>query len=238
VKLEEALLSSLEGMEDVPVTDAWVGLHWMAVEGRHIGMAHTFKTGRKYNLEGAGRLTEGTSHALAQRLLSWEPLEASLGVAALNTHFEPAGIGGNVSDLIRDKVEGKTLSVVGRFPFNDEIGDTAEKAYFLEMDPVGDEYPASACEDLLPRCDVNVISATALINHTLERLLELGSGGLNIVLGPSTPFSPVLFDFGADVLAGVKVVDSELLVRSVTQGVKKFRDLHGTEPVCVKKGEL
>ncbi len=238
MKLEETLLASLDGQEDTPVTDAWVGLHWMAVEGRHIGMAHTFKTGRKYNLKGAGRLCEGTSRGLAQRLLSWEPLEASLGVAALNTHFEPAGKGGNVSDLIRREAEGKTLSVVGRFPFNDEIADTAKKAYFLEMDPKGDEYPASACEDILPRCDVNVITATALINHTLERLLELGRDGYTIVLGPSTPFSPVLFEFGADILAGVKVVDRELLVRSVTQGVKKFRDLHGTEPVYVKKGDL
>ena len=238
MKLEEALLASLDGREDAPVTGAWVGLHWMAVEGRHIGMAHTFKSGRKYNLEGAGQLCEVTSRELAGRLISWEPLEASLGVAALNTHFEPAGKGGNVSDLIRREAEGKTLSVVGRFPFNDEIAATAEKAYFLEMDPVGDEYPASACEDILPRCDVNVITATTLINHTLERLLELGSGGLNIVLGPSTPFSPVLFDFGADVLAGVRVVDRELLVRSVTQGAKRFNDLHGMEPVYVQKGDL
>ena len=103
---------------------------------------------------------------------------------------------------------------------------------------MGDEYPASACEDIIPRCDVNVITATALINHTLERLLELGSGGFSIVLGPSTPFSPVLFDFGADVLAGVKVTDRELLVRSVTQGAKKFNDLQGMEPVYIEKGDL
>jgi uncharacterized protein (DUF4213/DUF364 family) len=239
MKLEDALLSSIDDdIRETPVKGAWVGLHWMAVEGAHVGMAHTFKTGRKYNIRDAGGLDEFRAYELAERLISWEPIEASLGVAALNSFFEPGGKEGNVSSLIKREVAGKTLTVVGRFPFNEDIARSAKKAYFLEMEPKDGEYPASACEDLLPGSDVNVISATALINHTLQRLLELGSGGLNIVLGPSTPFSPVMFEFGADVLAGVRVVDPRPLVRSITQGAKKFNDLLGTEPVYVEKGSL
>jgi uncharacterized protein (DUF4213/DUF364 family) len=237
MKLERALLSSLDD-DGEQVRGAWVGLHWTAVEGRHVGMAHTFKTGKKYSLSDPGRLCDFRARDLAQRLLSWEPLEASVGVAALNSFIEPRGEPGNVSGLIRELCAGKTLTVIGRFPFNDEISAGAAESYFLEMDPKQGEYPASACEDILPRSDVNVITATALINHTLGRLLELGGGGKNIVLGPSTPFSPVLFEFGADVLAGVRVTDRDALVQSITQGAKKFKDLRGTEPVYVTRDGL
>ena len=39
----------------------------------------------------------------------------------------------------------------------------------------------------------------------------------------------VLFDYGADVIAGVKVVDKQALVSSVVQGVKSFKRLSGIE---------
>jgi uncharacterized protein (DUF4213/DUF364 family) len=100
------------------------------------------------------------------------------------------------------------------------------------------ELPASACEDVLPRSDLNVITATALINHTLQHLLELGNNGINIILGPSTPLSPVLFEFGADFLAGVRVKDRDAIVQSITQGAKKFELLNGLDPVILSKSDI
>jgi len=50
--------------------------------------------------------------------------------------------------------------------------------------------------------------------------------------------SPILFDFGADVLAGVKVYNKNALVKSITQGVKKFKLLNGSEPICLYKKNL
>jgi len=101
----------------------------------------------------------------------------------------------------------------------------------LEIEPTGNELPMMACEDVIPKSDINIISATSLINHTLQRLLEIGSNGINIVLGPSTPMTKVLFDFGADILAGVRVRNNNDAVKSVTQGVKKFNMLNGIESI-------
>jgi uncharacterized protein (DUF4213/DUF364 family) len=64
-----------------------------------------------------------------------------------------------------------------------------------------------------------------------ENTCELELSGIAIVLGPSTPMSDVLFDFGASVIAGVRVVDQEQLFRSVAQGVKFYNKLAGIEPV-------
>lgn len=237
MRLENKLLSSIKD-KDMPVKGVWIGLYWSAVEARFIGMSHTYKTGKKVYIRNAGNLTSFSALALAKRILSWEPLEASIGVAALNSLIEPNGTQGNINPYIKRKARSKTVAIIGRFPFNDVLSKIAKKAYFLELEPVGSELPASACEDVLPRSDVNVITATALINHTLQRLLELGINGTNIVLGPSTPFSSVLFEFGADVLAGVMVHDKNAIVQSITQGVKKFDLLNGLEPICLYKDKI
>jgi uncharacterized protein (DUF4213/DUF364 family) len=66
----------------------------------------------------------------------------------------------------------------------------------------------------------------ALINHTLEPLLELcAPDALVVVLGPSTPMSPVLFEYGVDILAGSQIIDIEGVLRTVCQG-GNFRQVH------------
>ena len=46
----------------------------------------------------------------------------------------------------------------------------------------------------------------------------------------------VLFDFGATILAGVRVVDPAALMRCVMQGGKTFDRLEGIEPVVRQTG--
>ena len=43
-------------------------------------------------------------------------------------------------------------------------------------------------------------------------------GALVIVLGPTAPLSPVLFDYGVDVISGSRVVDVEAVLRYISQG--------------------
>jgi uncharacterized protein (DUF4213/DUF364 family) len=158
-------------------------------------------------------------------------LEASLGLAALNSLIEPAGEPGNVFEHIPDLARGKTATVIGRFPSNEQVARVARRAYFLEMQPRGDELPPWACEEVIPQSDLVVITATALINKTLPRLLELSRKATSIVLGPSTPMNDVLLRHKASVLAGVRVTDPDALISSVAQGVKAFNKLVGTQPV-------
>lgn len=232
MRLENNLITSLDGASE-EVKGVWVGLYWSAVESRFMGMSHTYKTGQKVNIEKAGILSECPVSDLCERIFSWEPLEASIGLAAINSLIEPQGIPGNVKSYIKREARGKNVSIIGRFPFIEEVRKVARKTYQLEMNPNPQELPPWACEEVIPRSEINVISATALINHTLERLLELGENGTNIVLGPSTPLSPVLFEYGADILAGVRIHQGEKLTKCITQGVKKFRSLDGTEPLCL-----
>jgi uncharacterized protein len=230
--LEQALLDSISGRNE-QVERVCIGIHWTAVRSRNVGMAHTYKTARKVEIEGSGELEGMDAASLARRLLSWEPIEASLGTAALNSLMEPAGEKGSVNDIIMEKARGKTVTVIGRFPFNADVRNVANKAYILEMEPEKGELPSHAAERVIPESELSVISATALINHSLQRLLELSSNSYTIVLGPSTPLSKVLFSYGVDVLAGVRVSDPDALFRSLSQGAKSFDNIRGIEPVCL-----
>jgi len=237
MNLEEKLLASVSG-EEFSAKGAWIGLTWTAIESKYVGLSHTYKTSEVIEIDNAGELTSCKISDLAKRILSWKPLEASIGVAALNSLIEPRGEKGNIKDFIREKSRGRIVAFIGRFPFYEEISALAKKSYLIEIDASGSELPSFACEDILPKSDVTVITGTSLINHSLQRLLELGHNGINIVLGPTTPLSPILFDFGADVLAGIRVTNKQELVKSITQGVRKSKLINGLEPVRLFKKPL
>lgn len=233
MKLIGDLLGSVRGL-DAPVRRVCVGLHWTAVESRFVGMAHTYKTARKVEIEGAGELAGQSAFETAGRLASWEPLEASLGLAALNSLIQPEGERGSINDAIMEAIPGKAVAVIGRFPFNKALARVAREAWFFETDPDPGEYPPFAAEEILPRADVAVISATALINKSLPRLLELARGAFSFVLGPSTPMNGVLLRHGASLLGGVRVTDADALFDSLAEGVKKFGKIRGVEATVLR----
>jgi len=55
------------------------------------------------------------------------------------------------------------------------------------------------------------------------------------VLGPSTPLSPVLFDYGADLAFGRRVADEAALLRTVGQGAT-FRQVEGVRLLTLEGG--
>lgn len=232
MKLIDDLLESVREF-DCPVKRVCIGLHWIVVESRYAGIAHTFKTGHCGEVESSGDLIGGSALEMAKRLKRWEPLEAGLGLAALNSLIKPSGRPGNIFEDIFGMVKGKAVTVIGRFPLNNDLAQAAGKAFFLEMEPEKGELPASACEEVIPQSDIVVISATSLINKTLPRLLELcvKAKAKAFVLGPSTPMNDVLLHHGAYRLGGVRVIDADALVTSVMHSVKNARRMGGIEMI-------
>ena len=78
---------------------------------------------------------------------------------------------------------------------------------------------------MLPQADVVALTGTSLLNQTFDQLIGLcRPDAFRLLLGPSTPLSPVLFDAGIDALSGTWVDDPELVLRSVGQGAT-FRQI-------------
>jgi len=232
--IDDLLASALEG----EVLDVRIGLHWTAVVAevagqRRCGLASTLQgpsdhTGEP-DIPEAGRLATYSGLELASLLRSESPLQRSVGGAALNALL-PRQVGEwpaqNAEQVIASLGAGKTIAIVGRFPFARRIGHLAKELLVLERDPRPGELPEAAAADVIPRADLLAITGMTLLNHTLEQLLALAAPGATVlVVGPTTPLSPILFEYGAHMLSGSVVTNIEAVIGAVSQGAN-FRQVH------------
>jgi uncharacterized protein (DUF4213/DUF364 family) len=226
------LLASLKG--DAPVTEVRSCIHWTAVVSKHCGLASSVSDeghphGR-HAVRGVGTLHELTALELAQYARSEMLLEASIGVAAINSLLdvdEERCVELNAGAWLAQQGQGKRVAVVGSFPFVPRLRDQVGELWVLERRPAEGELLAEEASEVIPRADVVAITGTALINGTLDDLLALCREDSSvIVLGPSTPLSPVLFDYGVDVVSGTQVVDKDLVFTLISQGAT-FRQVKG-----------
>lgn len=120
---------------------------------------------------------------------------------------------------------GARVAVIGHFR-NMEILAASCDLTVLERRPSNGDTPDPACEYVLPEQDVVLITGTTVTNKTLPRLLELSKGAYIALVGPSTPISPVWFDYGVDLLAGSVLTDPHGVLRCVQEGAHRraFRE--------------
>ncbi|MFC1786552.1 Rossmann-like domain-containing protein [Halobacteriota archaeon] len=147
---------------------------------------------------------------------SWNITEASIGIASINALLKPRNykVMNIVDRILAIAHNYDKIGVVGRFPFIDSLG---KDVFVFERRPMHGALPDTAAETLLPKCDLIVISGSTFVNKTLQRLLEL-SDGYTFVIGPTTPLTPILLEYGADVIAGAIVNDAEKALEIVSQG--------------------
>ena len=233
MKIIDALLESLP--EDAPVHSVLVGAHWTVVCSRYCGMAATLSGthphGHKQVRE-AGNLHTKSARELAEYALSTDFMETSIGVAAINSLLEvdeSLAVEINASEVLASRGRGKNVALIGHFPFIPQLRETVGQLWVIEQNPSANEYPAEAAADLLPQADLVAITSSTLINHTLDHLLTLCAPKATVMLlGPSTPLSSILFDYGVDILSGTYVVDEGAVLRTVGQGAV-FRQVEGTK---------
>ena len=206
---------------------------------KHCGLASTFHEPHPYHrpVRNAGSLTGLSALEVAQYARSDNVLEASIGLAAINSLIyvdEAECVDENALDVLVAKGGNKNIAIVGRFPWIPKLRAIARTLWVIEQNPQQGELSAEAAEAVLPQADVVGITGTSFVNHTFDRLLDLSKDKFVVVVGPSTPLSPVLFDYGVDVLAGVKVVEPEKTIRSISQGAI-FSQVEGVRLVTMAK---
>ena len=230
--LYDRLIEGIPG--GMTVDELFVGEHWTLVRaGDHWGVSMTVH--QSAGPEETLRPIMGRPLREAAELArSWDFKEASIGMAAMNAfynsperakqmgYFPPEGGPNKKADafeLYRSAAEGKRVTVVGHFPHLERQLKPYCRLSILERDPQPGDYPDSACEYILQEQDFVFITGVTLTNKTLPRLLELIRPDATVcMVGPSVPLSEVLFDFGADHLAGFCVTDGNLVASSIAQG--------------------
>ncbi len=228
------LLDSLD--HDAPVRSIWVGVHWTYVCSRYGGLASTLSWEATLHghsvVRDVGLLHKKSARQLAEYARSENPLEVSIGLAAINSLLEvdeSRSVEINAAEVLAGRGRGKNVALVGHFPFIPKLREAVGQLWVLEQRPAEGEYPASAAADFLPKADVVAITGTALMNHTLDGLLALCHPASTVmILGPSTPLSPVLFKQGATILSGARVIDEAAALRTIGQAAS-FRQVEGVK---------
>lgn len=229
MKILDDVIDSLTHGE-TKVRGIHVCAHWTAVLSRHCGLASTFKEEVRPHkgVRDVGHLREKSAFELALYSRSENLLEASIGMAAINSLIdidESMCVEANAYEILLEKGRGKNVAVVGHFPFITMLKESAKNLWVIEKRPVKGDLSEDAAEEILPQCDVVGITGTAFINHTLEGLLVQCKGSFVSLVGPTTPLTPVLFDYGIDVISGSKVVEPQEVIRFISQGAT-FQELH------------
>ena len=178
----------------------------------------------------------------AEGIKSWNFEEASMALAAVNSAL-------NTEKRVRalhaeDSMDryytegldfkGKTVGLIGHLNGPPEMRREAKTVYTLEKQPQEGDYPDSACDLLLPRCDIVIITGSALINKTLPHLLDLCRNAYTILTGPSVPLCPALLGHGIDRIAGMVVTDAEGMKSSVLSGQRGSPYRYGIPFLLVK----
>jgi uncharacterized protein (DUF4213/DUF364 family) len=125
--------------------------------------------------------------------------------------------------------------IVGHFPFIPRVRRAVGHLDVLELDPGPGELATEAAAEVIPQADVVALTGTSLVNKTFEHLIQhCRQDAFVLVLGPTSPLSPVLFDYGVDVIAGTRIVDPLEAMRVAGQGAI-FRQMRGVRLVTMSK---
>jgi len=236
-KIKNDLIASIN-LNDINPRTIFVGTNLTAVESKNLGIASTVKD-KNYPhkiVEETGRLEELPIDRLLNFLNSDILLKASIGMATLNSLIDlPRKVDrGNAFEIIKTKANNKNLGIVGHFHFVDRFCSHVKNCWVFEKEPKEDDLPEHKMNEYLPQCDILVITGQTLINGTLSEILNYSPNAYKILLGPSSPMSPVLFDYGIDVIGGVRMTHNNLVKKFIQQGTN-FRQLEGIELVMMKK---
>lgn len=217
---------------DAVLERATIGLIWTTCRTPNaLGLAMSPRE-RSRLLSWPGTLAGRPAGDVAAWLKSWDPFEATIGLAAANAVINVPGnavmdraqslesIGPPnlaVFEHFRDRLYGRKTVVIGRYPGLDTVLQGLDVTV-LERMPQAHDLPEAAAEFVVPEADWVFLTATTLINKTFPRLAALSRRATTVLMGPSCPWLSDWALFGIDYVAGVRVIDPSKAEQIAAEG--------------------
>lgn len=232
--------------------DVIVGLHWTAVvcereNALQCGLASTLSGehshGKGQDVAHAGYLLDQSPPELVKLATAASPSERAIGLAAINASLPQAELDWepmNAGQAIARYGAGKPVALVGHFPFIPQVQEAVGQLFVIEQEPLPGELPAASASEILPRCSVVALTAMTLLNRTFGTLMGfVDSEATVMLLGPSAPLSPLLFDHGLDLIAGTHVSRVQPVTQAIKEGAN-YRQIHriGTRLMTLSKASV
>lgn len=213
------------------IKDVRIGLGFTAVqlEDNQTGLSAVLRQEIKAGcttLNEAGTLKgRNASYFLEMLLHSESVVSKSLGLATANALLSRNKLQGidrrDTIELIKLIPEDR-VAMIGLFkPLIPKIKSITPKLMIIEKDMGrGEVVSPDKGKTALKDCTVALITATSILNNTLEDILNsLGSTRRVILLGPSTPIAKEIFlDTPINHLASSRVINPEKILQIVSEG--------------------
>jgi uncharacterized protein len=194
----------------------------------------------------AGKLEGKSVSEIINYALDGNVLKSAIGVATLNavSHAILDSPRGREMPVIRD-ADGfdlldikpkEKVSLVGAFaPYIRRLKQMGNPFFIIERNPRtlrADEMDYYRSENQLSQTvsesDVLIMTGTAIVNHTIDSILSaLRAGQRSAIVGPTASMVPdAFFGRGVDVLAGIRLIDADLMIKVLKQGGSAYHLLH------------
>lgn len=212
------------------ISKAYVGYIYSSVqlENQATGVAFTFPKGEhcRHNLPDSRKPLGGRN---AQELTSFlgdrNLISSSLALATVNavTTSEKLTAGAEPGDILDelDIRSGDQVCMVGCFlPLIKPLESRQVKVVTFDELPKPGSYNPEEVVHVLPNSQIAIITATAIINNTIDHLLELAQSCREIaILGPSTPLLVSVFrETPVTCLSGIQIEEPELVQQIIAEG--------------------
>jgi len=203
------------------VEDVRIGASYVAVvlTGGRIGLAARLKesAGTQLEIPRSAICGKRAETLLEDFVYGSGAVERALGLAAANALIHlPAPAGEEDTISLMALRAGERVAMVGLFrPIVPRIESTGVRLSVIERDTSAQER-----RQALGACDVAIVTATTLLNGTLEEVLnELGRPRHVALIGPSTPLCEEIFR-GTPVthLGGSAIVDGAAVLQVISRG--------------------
>ncbi|MGB9628215.1 MAG: Rossmann-like domain-containing protein [Thermodesulfobacteriota bacterium] len=186
----------------------------------------------------AGGLEGRTVSEILDYAIDPNVLKSAIGVAILNalTQLIIESERDNEYQITKDedgfdllKVEPhETVSLIGAFgPYIRRLKIMGNPFFVIEKNPQTlrpDEIkhfkPESEMRSAFEKSKVLIITGTAIVNHTIDSILSLIKNDIRTaIIGPTASMIPdAFFKRGVNIMAGVKITDSDRMIKILKQG--------------------
>jgi uncharacterized protein len=187
------IFRGMPGLDECPGMDSWMG-DWL------------LKVGKESALE----------------LLSYrETLSRAVGMACLKSLLPvpPTVIPGNAITMVESAAQKVPTCFIGYFKEAAEWREMGRPVNIVELFPRPGDIHWDDADEVLGEAEIVLMSGLTVVNETLNAVIRrTPSAKLRVIMGPTVPPSPVLFDYGIDMLGVTLVNDMGLMARYAELG--------------------
>lgn len=154
-------------------------------------------------------------------LINGSPLEVSIAMACINSCLPKPDkiLTGNVFDILYKEVKKSKTAFIGHFPRAEKWRREGLDISIIELIPRPGDIRWDESESALENSDIVFITGVTFLNKTFKEVIEkTPNAKYRVLMGPSAPVVPELFDYGIQILGGTYIEDEELALKYWQRG--------------------